>query len=285
MNANRAAVLPRDHEQEKGLQHVSYSTHHVAGRSAIDVHAVVEGPEDAPVLVLSPSLGSTLATWEPQAAALRDRFRVVRYDHRGHGGSPVPPGPYELADLGADVLRLLDRLEVQAAHFCGLSLGGMTGMWLAAHAPERVRRLVLCCTSARLRPAEAWAERADLVRREGTAAVADGVVTRWFTPRWVQAHPEAVRDMRAMMAATPAEGYASCCSAIHRMDLTDALPTIRAKTLVIAGHEDPATPPEHSHAIAEGIRDSRLEVLSPAAHLANVEQPEAITRLLLKHLV
>ncbi|MFF0371247.1 3-oxoadipate enol-lactonase [Micromonospora sp. NPDC005087] len=285
MNANQAAPLPRDHEQEEGLQHVSYPTHHVAGRSAVDVHAVVEGPEDAPVLVLSPSLGSTHAMWEPQAAALRDRFRVVRYDHRGHGASPAPPGPYELADLGADVLRLLDRLEVPAAHFCGLSLGGMTGMWLAAHAPERVRRLVLCCTSARLGPPQFWDERADLVRREGTAAVADGVVTRWFTPGWVQAHPEAVRDMRAMVAATPAEGYASCCSAIRDMDLTDVLPRVHAKTLVIAGHEDPSTSPEHGQAIAEGIRDARLELLSPAAHLANVEQPETITRLLLEHLL
>ncbi|TYB39700.1 3-oxoadipate enol-lactonase [Micromonospora sp. AP08] len=285
LDANRAAQLSRDQEQEEGLQEVSYPTHRVAGRRPVDVHAVVEGPEGAPVVVLSPSLGSTHAMWEPQAVSLRDRFRVVRYDHRGHGESPVPPGPYELADLGADVLRLLDRLEVQAAHFCGLSLGGMTGMWLAAHAPERVRRLVLCCTSARLGPPEFWAERADLVRREGTAAVADGVVTRWFTPGWVRSHPEVVRDMQAMVAATPAEGYASCCSAIRRMDLTDALPRIRAKTLVIAGYEDPSTPPEHSHAIAEGIRDARLEVLSPAAHLANVEQPEALTRLLVEHLL
>lgn len=255
-----------------------------AGR-AVDVHAVVEGTQDAPVVVLSPSLGSTLAMWEPQAAALRDRFRVVRYDHRGHGGSPVPPGPYELADLGADVLRLLDRLDVRAAHFCGLSLGGMTGMWLAAHAPERVHRLVLCCTSALLGPADVWAERARAVRREGTAAVADGVVTRWFTPGWVQAHPETVSDMRAMVAATPAEGYAACCTAIERMDLTADLSHIRAETLVIAGQEDPSTPPEHGRAIAESIADARFEVLSPAAHLANVEQPEAVNHLLLAHLL
>ncbi|MGS2618976.1 3-oxoadipate enol-lactonase [Micromonospora sp. LZ34] len=263
----------------------AYPTHDPAGRDPVDVHAVVEGPDDAPVLVLSPSLGSTHAMWEPQAVALRDRFRVVRYDHRGHGGSPVPPGPYELADLGVDVLRLLDKLEISAAHFCGLSLGGMTGMWLAAHAPERVRRLVLCCTSARLGPPQFWAERADMVRREGTAAVADGVVTRWFTPGWVQAHPETARNMRAMVAATPAEGYASCCNAIQSMDLTDLLPRIRAKTLVIAGHEDPSIPPEHGRAVAASIRGARLEVLSPAAHLANVEQREAVTGLLLEHLL
>ncbi|SCG52803.1 3-oxoadipate enol-lactonase [Micromonospora echinaurantiaca] len=276
---------PVHREQEEHVPNVAYPVHDLTDRSTVDVHAVVEGPEDAPVVVMSPSLGSTHAMWEPQAIALRARFRVVRYDHRGHGRSPVPPGPYELADLGADVLRLLDRLGISSAHFCGLSLGGMTGMWLAAHAPERVRRLVLCCTSARLGPPRFWAERADLVRREGVEAVADGVVTRWFTPGWAQAHPETARDMRAMVAATPAEGYASCCNAIQSMDLTDLLPRIRAKTLVIAGHEDPSTPPEHGRAIAASIPNARLEVLSPAAHLANVEQRQAVTALLLEHLL
>jgi 3-oxoadipate enol-lactonase len=284
VNTDRAAPLPSEHEPEEGSPHMSYPTHQVAGRSAIDVHAVVEGPADAPVLVLSTSIGASLAMWEPQAAALRDRFRVVRYDHRGHGSSPVPPGPYELADLGADVLRLLDRLEVEAAHFCGLSLGGMVGMWLAAHAPERIRGLVLCCTSLRPGPPESWAERAELVRREGMGVLADGLMTRWFTPGWVQAHPDKVSELRAMVAATPAEGYAACCGAIERMELADALSGIRADTLVIAGQEDPATPPEHGRAIVEGISRARLEVLSPAAHLASVEQSEAVTRLIAEQL-
>jgi 3-oxoadipate enol-lactonase len=257
----------------------------VSAVPAVEVNAVVEGLENAPVLILSPSLGSTLSMWEPQAQALRDRFRIVRYDHRGHGGSPVPAGPYTLADLGADVLLLMDRLEIEKAHFCGLSLGGMTGMWLAAHAPERVRRLVLCCTSARLGPPEAWTDRAEAVRRDGTAGLAAGVVGRWFTPGWLQAHPATAAEMQAMVAATPSEGYASCCAAIGSMDLTDALPHIRAKTLVIAGSEDPAIPPDHARAIVDGIPDARLELLSPAAHLANFEQAEATTGLLLEHML
>lgn len=252
--------------------------------SPVEVHAVVEGPQDAPVLVLSPSLGATVATWEPQARALGGRFRVVRYDPRGHGRSPGPPGPYTLDDLAGDVVALLDRLGVEAAHFCGLSLGGMTGMALAAAHPERVRRLVLCCTSAALGPPEAWAERAATVRRDGAAAVAADVVARWFTPGFAAAHPQVVDRMRAMVAATPAEAYAACCEAIEHMDLGDALPRITAPTLVIAGREDPATPPEHAEAIARRITGAQIRVLSPAAHLANLEQPDTVSRLVAEHL-
>ena len=252
--------------------------------SAVDVQALAEGPEDAPVLVLSPSLGSTWEMWDAQAGVLAVRFRVLRYDPRGHGRSPVPPAPYEIADLADDVVRLLDRHDVETAHFCGLSLGGMTGMALAAAHPERVARLVLCCTSARLGPPEAWAERAATVRREGTGAIAEAVVSRWVTPGFAVEHPDLVRRLRAMVAATPDGGYAACCGAIERMDLREALPRIGAPTLVVAGREDPATPPEQAQRIAEGIPGARVEVLSPAAHLANVEQPDALTALILTHL-
>lgn len=251
--------------------------------AAVEVHAQVEGAEDAPVLVLSPSLGSTLDMWEPQALALRDHFRVVRYDPRGHGRSPASPGPYQIEDLAGDVLGLLDRLGVPAVHFCGLSLGGMTGMWLAAHSPERIRRLVLCCTAAKL-PPEPWAERAAAVRGAGTASIASTVVTRWLTPSYAAAHPDLVRRLRAMVEAASDEGYAACCEAIQRMDLLDVLPRVRAPTLVLAGREDPATPPEHAQRIAARIPGARLEVLSPAAHLANLEQADAVTKLLLEHL-
>jgi 3-oxoadipate enol-lactonase len=209
---------------------------------------------------------------------------VVRYDPRGHGASPVPPGPYELADLAGDVVALLDRLGVEAADFCGLSLGGMTGMALAAAHPHRVRRLVLCCTSAQLGPPSMWADRAATVRRHGTAAIADAVVSRWVTPGYAARHPDVVADLRAMVAAVPDEGYAACCGAVERMDLRDLLPGITARTLVIAGEQDPATPPAHAELIAAGVPDARVAVLSPAAHLANVEQPEAVTRLILDHL-
>lgn len=252
--------------------------------SAVDVHHVVEGPDDAPVLVLANSLGSTLRMWDAQIPQLVSRFRVVRFDMRGHGESPVPPGPYTIADLGHDVIALLDRLEVAKAHFCGLSLGGMVGMWLAAYAPDRIDRLVLCCTSARLGPPQMWAERARTVREQGTAAVADAGVGRWLTPEYAARNPELAADLRDMIASTPAEGYAGCCAAIERMDLTGILPTIRAATLVIAGADDPSTPPAHAASIATTIPGARMAIVPHAAHLANVEQADTVTALILEHL-
>lgn len=248
---------------------------------SVAVHHEAAGPERAPALLLSNSLGSTLAMWDPQVAPLAERFRVVRYDLRGHGRSPVPDGPYSLDDLGADALALLDRLEIERAHVAGISLGGMVSMWLAIHAPDRVDRVLPCCTSARLGPPEGWVERAELVRRKGTQAVAPSVVERWLTPAHREAHPDAVSRLRGMIAATPSEGYAACCSAIEHMDLRGELGRVRAPTLVIAGEEDPATPPEHGELIASLIPGARLEVIGHAAHLANLDQPEAFTELML----
>jgi 3-oxoadipate enol-lactonase len=247
-----------------------------------ELRHVEDGPADAPALLLVNSLGATLEMWEPQVSALAERFRLVRYDQRGHGGSAVPVGPYTMDDLGADAVALLDRLGIARAHVCGLSLGAMVGLWLAGHAPDRVDRIVLCGAAARLDP-QRWAERAAIVRAEGTAAVADTVVGRWFTPAFAERHPELVARMRAMTAGTPAEGYASCCAAIERMDLEPILPAIRAPTLLVAGTEDPAIPPEHSYRIAATLPGAVVELL-PAAHLANVEQPVAFTRLVLGHL-
>ncbi|WP_410591652.1 3-oxoadipate enol-lactonase [Amycolatopsis sp. lyj-23] len=254
--------------------------------SAVKLHRVAEGPADGPVVVFGGSLGSDLRMWEPQVAPLVQRgFRVVRYDTRGHGASPVPPGPYELDDLGADVLALLDELGVERAHLVGLSLGGMTGMWLGIHAPERVASLVLCCTSAKLGPPSMWAERARTVRAEGTAAVAEAGVSRWLTGGYRERHPDRAEFLRAMIAAVPAEGYAACCGVIERMDLLDLLPKITAPTLVIAGADDPATSPEeHARPIAEGIPGARLEVVADAAHLGSYEQPAEFGRLILDHL-
>jgi 3-oxoadipate enol-lactonase len=242
------------------------------------------GPLGAPTLLLGGSLGSNLDMWRPQLAALTQRLRVVRFDHRGHGGSPAPAGPYSIEALGRDVLALLDRLGIERASYCGLSLGGMVGMWLAAHAPERIDRLVLICTAAHLPPAEGWLARAGQVRTGGMGSVADAVLGRWFTPRFRAALPARVAPYRTMIAACPAEGYAGCCEAISAMDLRDDLARIVAPTLVIAGADDPATPPEHGERIHEGIAGSRLVVVPSAAHLANVEQPESISHLLLDHL-
>lgn len=249
----------------------------------VAVHHVSDGPLDAAVVVLSNSLGTNLAMWERQVGVLAERFRVVRYDQRGHGASPVPPGPYRIEDLGADVLALLDRLGIQRAHFCGLSLGGMTGMWLATNAPERIDRLVLLCT-APLLESRPWLERAATIRSQGTAAVAPAVVQRWFTPAFAERDPAMVARMQATIADTPDEGYAACCEAIASLDLSASLADIGAETLVIAAAADPAIPPEHAWTIAAGIPAARVEIVVDAAHLANIEQPEAVTGLILSHL-
>jgi 3-oxoadipate enol-lactonase len=252
--------------------------------TAVDVAHTVDGPDGVPVVVLSNSLGSTPAMWDPQLPALAERLRVVRYDHRGHGASPVPPGPYELDDLGADVLALLDRLGLERVHWCGLSLGGMVGMWMAIHAPDRIDRLVLCCTSAKLGPPEMWADRAATVREHGVDAVADAGIERWLSPAFLEREPEIAARTRAMLASTPAEGYAACCGVIERMDQTARLGEIRAPTLVIAADDDPATPPEHGARIASAITEARLEIVANARHLATIEQPQAMTDLILGHL-
>ena len=251
--------------------------------SPVALHHVVDG--DGPTLILGPSLGSTTAMWEPQVAALAERFRVVRYDHRGHGGSPVPDEPYELAELGGDVLTLMDELGAERAHVAGLSLGAMVAMWVAANAPERVDRLALCCTSAKLGPPQMWRDRAAAVREAGTTStIADAVAERWLTPAYAASHMDLVASLRAMIASIDPVGYAGCCGAIERMDLLDDLGGIAAPTLVLSARDDPATPPEHGAAIAERIDGARFEVVKDAAHLANLQQPGAVTDLLLDHL-
>ena len=235
--------------------------------------------------MLSNSLGATWQMWDPQMPALTRTNRVVRFDHRGHGSSPAPPGPYAIADMGADVIALLDRLAIETTSFVGLSLGGMVGIWLAAHHPRRIEALALICTSALPGAEEAWRARASVVRDEGTAAVADAVVARWFTPEFAEREPELVSRMVTMVSATPADGYAACCDALEGLDLHAECRRIRAPTLVVAAAEDPAMPPEeHGRVISELIPGSRYVELSPAAHLANVEQPEVVTGLLLEHL-
>ncbi|MEA2318756.1 MAG: 3-oxoadipate enol-lactonase [Solirubrobacteraceae bacterium] len=253
--------------------------------TAIEVPHRIDGRDDAPALILSNSLGSTMAMWDPQVGPLAEHFRVVRYEHRGHGDAPVPPGPYELDELGGDLVALMDRLGIERAHVAGLSLGGMVGMWMGINAPERVDRLVLLCTSAMLSKDHDWGERARLVREGGTEAIADAVGARWFTPEFVEREPELTTRMKQMIIDTPDEGYAGCCGAIEQMDLIPELQRIQAPTLVIAGAEDPATPPRHSERMAELIPDARLEVVEHAAHLATVEQPEVVTALMRDHLL
>jgi 3-oxoadipate enol-lactonase len=248
------------------------------------LHYNVAGAGDAPPLLLSPSLGSSTAMWDPNVSALSDRMRVISLDHRGEGRSPSPPGPYDIDDLGADVLALLDRLDIERASFCGLSLGGMVGMWLGANAPERIDRLVVMCTSAHFEDPTGWAERARTVLEAGTVeVVADAVVERWLTPPYAAEHPSLRDELRAMVASQPVEGYAACCGAIERLDLRDDLPRVSVPTLVIGGQDDPATPPEHQELIASLIPGARLELLPGAAHMANIEQAEVVNALILEH--
>jgi 3-oxoadipate enol-lactonase len=242
----------------------------------------VDGPADAPVLVLAGSLGTTLAMWEPQVSLLGG-LRLVRYDHPGHGGSPLPPDR-AVAGLAAALLELLDQLGVERASICGLSLGGAVAMQVALEAPARIDRLILASTAARFGNADAYGERAELVRREGLEPIADAVMERWFTTAFRRTDPATVRRYRAMLVSTPPEGYARCCEAVRDWDASDELGRIRAPTLVVAGEADPATPPADAETIAAAVPGSRLLVLQGAAHLANVEQPRAFADAVLGHL-
>ena len=244
----------------------------------------VDGPEDAPVLVLGSSVGSTGTMWEPQVEALSRGHRVVRYDHRGHGDSRPATPPRSLADLGGDVVALLDALAAARASLAGLSLGGMVAMWVAAHHPDRVDRVALVCTAAALGPREFWLQRAAAVREAGMASIAGGVLARWFTPGYPLRHPDVVARLRAEFEAVDPEAYAGCCESIADMDLREDLPRITAPTLVLAGEDDPATPPALAEDIATRIPGARLAVVPDAAHLGSVEQPVAFTTLLLDHL-
>ena len=245
-----------------------------------------DGPQGAPTLVLLGSVGSSMQMWEPCLEPLAERFRVVRIDMRGHGRSaPAPPGlPCSLADLGNDVLGVLDQIGAARVHLAGLSLGGMIAMWLAVHHPERIGRLALLCTSAHLPPAQNWTDRAAAVRAGGMEAVADTVLARWTTPDLAARNPELVAGLRAMFTATDAESYAQCCEAIGVMDQRADLGRIAAPTLVIGAVQDLSTPPEHQRLIAGAIPGARLELLDPSAHLATVERPGEIAALLLDHL-
>jgi 3-oxoadipate enol-lactonase len=243
------------------------------------------GPAGAPVVVLGNSLGTTREMWEPQLGALGRRFRLLRYEHRGHGGSPAPPGPYAIADLGRDVLALLDEYEVGTAHYCGLSLGGMVGMWLAATAPDRIGALAVCCTSAYLEPLQLWWDRAAAIRSGGMAPMSQQIVARWFTPGYAAANPGTVaRFVTTLEQEVVPEGYAGCCDAIAAMDLRPLLPSVTARTLVLAGAQDPATPPWHGAVIASAVPGARLRVIRGASHLANISAAAEVTVALLAHL-
>jgi 3-oxoadipate enol-lactonase len=246
----------------------------------------VHGDTDAPVLVLGSSLGTTRAMWQPQLEPFAAHFRVVRFEHRGHGGSPSPTGPYTVDDLGGDVLERLGRLGVDRFSYAGVSLGGMVGLWLASEVPGRVDRLAVVCSSAAPGNPAAWHDRARAVRSGGMAPIAAAVTDRWFTPAWSAGHPGEVRAfLDDFTDAMDPEGYAGCCEALASLDLRPRLTSIVARTLVVAGADDLALPPQpHARTIAGGVPGARLELVDRAAHLATVERADVCTPLLLEHL-
>jgi 3-oxoadipate enol-lactonase len=244
----------------------------------------LRGPDDAPVLVLSNSLGTTQDLWAKQLPLLTERFRVLTYDHPGHGASDLPEERPTVESLTSSLVTLLDALHIERVSLCGVSLGGMVGMMLALEEPERVDRLVLACTAAYVGPPEGWVERARIVRTRGMEAVADTVVGRWFTPELEDEEPETVARFRAMLAATPPEGYARCCEALGAWDARERVSAIAVPVLVVAGEDDPAIPMEQVRLVASRVPGARLRVLQRASHLANVERAEAFTNAVLEHL-
>jgi 3-oxoadipate enol-lactonase len=247
------------------------------------LHYRLDGLERAPVLLFSNSLGCDIGMWDSQVAVFSRTHRVLRCDTRGHGQSEVPPGPYTLESLGRDLVSLLDALHIERVHFCGLSLGGMIGMWMAVNAPHRLERIVLANTSARLGPPEMWNDRIDMVRAHGMSPIADIVLQRWFTPSFRLAAPDAVEDCRRMLLGTSPEGYASCCAVIRDMDQVEAISRIATPTLVVIGEHDPATPPAHGQLIASRIPQA-ITVRLPAAHLSNIETAPAFTAVVAQFL-
>ena len=238
--------------------------------SGATISYTAEGSADAPPLLLINSIAATREMWARQLEAFASRFRVIRYDARGHGRSSVPAGDYTVEQLGRDALAILDQEEVAAAHICGISLGGLTAMWLGVNASARVRGLVLSNTAARIGTVASWSERMTLVRERGMSAVAELTIPRWFSPEFRERDPETVHAFRAMIQSMPPEGYLGCCAALRDADLREAIGTITCPVLAIAGSSDPATAPEGLHVIHQTIPHSTLVTLD-TAHLSNVE--------------
>ncbi len=243
------------------------------------------GPEDAPFLVLLGSLGTNRQVWDHQVPLFSNWFRVVRVEHPGHDGGRAPKGPYTVEMLGQRVVGLLDRLGVGRAAFVGLSLGGLVAMWLAVEHPGRVDRLAVCCSAPQFSPPAMWEARAEQVRAEGPGPLVEAALARWFTPAFVGSRAEVVSHYRSMFLGVDAEGYASCCDALARADVTGQLGRIVAPTLVLTGAKDPVVPPASGAATVEAIEGASLSVLAGAGHLANVEQPDAFNSVVLAHLV
>jgi len=248
------------------------------------IHAEVEGPERAPALMLSNSLGTNLHMWDEQVGPVTNHFRLVRYDRRGHGRSGVPKGPYTMERLGRDVLAVLDGLGITKINWCGLSMGGMVGMWLGANAGDRINKLILSNTSAYFPDKSIWDGRIKFVREKGLEGLVDANMERWFTRGFRERSPQAMAKMREMFLATKVDGYIGCGEAIRDMDHRPLLSKITVPTLVIAGKHDPATTLEAGEFIKEHVPGAKIAVLD-AAHISNLEQPQAYADTVLTFLL
>jgi 3-oxoadipate enol-lactonase len=248
-----------------------------------ELHYDIEGPDDAPPLLLCNSLGTNLHMWDWQMPAFAERFRVIRYDRRGHGRSAAPEGPYSFEMLAGDALGLLDLLNIESTNFCGLSMGGMVGQRLGALVPERIERLVLCNTASHLPPAELWDERIEAALTGGMDKMMQPIIDRWFTARFQQSNPGDVTKVADMVRTTPKQGYAACCMAIRDMDQRELLPQVAVPTLVVVGDKDPATTPQQGEYLHAKIPGAELAVLD-AAHLSNIEASAEFTRQVLAFL-
>ncbi len=237
------------------------------------IHYELEGQSGSSVLVFSNSLGTNYSMWDPQAREFRKKFRVLRHDTRGSGQSSLTPGPYSIEQLAKDVLALLDALDLDRVHFCGLSMGGMIGMWLGVNAPERLNKLVLCNTAARIGTPETWNARIDAVQKNGMKSIAPAVVERWFSPAFRQKAPATKSSTQKMLEESNPDGYSACCAAVRDFDFREQVSRIRGPALVIAGALDPATPPADGRFLAHQIPGARYVELN-AAHLSNIEDQD-----------
>ena len=238
----------------------------------VRLHYALSGLPDAPVLILSNSLGTNFSMWDAQAPAFEKQFRLLRYDMRGHGQSSAPPPPYAVPDLARDILFLADSLSIARFHFCGLSIGGMIGMSLSLQAPDRLHKLVLCNTAAKIGTLEFWNTRIQTVQSKGMREVAGGVTARWFTPSFQQSSPEKVASAIRVLESLDPQGYVGGCTAVRDFDFRESVAQIRMPTLVLAGTHDPAATPADGRHLAEQIPGARYAELN-TSHLSNIEAP------------
>jgi 3-oxoadipate enol-lactonase len=250
----------------------------------VQLHYEWSGSEHLPVLIFSNSLGTNLRMWEPQVEGFTKHFRILRYDTRGHGQSSVPRGAYTIEQLSWDLVRLLDVLQLERVYFCGLSMGGMTGIFLAANAPKRLQKVVLCNTAAKIGTPETWNARIQAVEEGGMQAVAGGVIERWLTPVFRSSHAEEAQAALTMLEAANPQGYVACCAAVRDMDQRQTLGSIRLPCLALTGTYDPVTPPTDAQFLKESIPGAKYAEVA-AAHLSNIEARDDFNRHVLQFLL